>query len=329
MSLTETAAVLLDGEHLNRFRDNPKGLRELIDAFLVTTEPILDELERASQRRNEPEFRHLLHALSGAARSAGARALADGCEALVHRRESERRLAGIRELGACFRQTREILTTFSSELPADPAPAARPDAARKTLLLVEDNATARELLHAMLAGEYRLLDAENGATALALCASEIWPDAAIVDLNLGRSESNSPSGLDVIQRIGGRFPAIVLTVDRSRDSVRAAVRAGAWAYLIKPPDPIVLHATLEAALARSNGANDRSARDVLNIATGLLMADHHLDEPEARQLIVTLAAAQRRKATDLAEDVIAAQGLRNTLTRAAQRLPEPTDGPPS
>lgn len=327
MSLPEEAAALLDLEHLDRFGHNPTGLRGLIDAFLNTTEPILDELERVGRQQNETEFRQILHALIGAANSAGARALADGCKALSRQRESERRRAGIRELAVCFRQTREVLTAFLSELPAGAAPPARPEAARNTLLLVEDNATARELLHAMLANEYRLLDAEDGETALALCEGETRPDAAIVDLNLGRSESSGSSGLAVLQRLGGRFPAIVLTVDRSRDSIHAAVRAGAWAYLIKPPDPDSLYATLRAAIARSRCPSGPNPDGALDIATGLLMASHHLDEPEARRLIVALATSQRRKVADLAEDIIAAQGFHNTLARAARRLSEPTGGP--
>ncbi len=329
MHRNETAVELLDFDHLNRLAAKPAGCRELVEAFLVTTEPILDELERANRRGDEPEFRQILHALSGAALSAGARALAEGCEALARRREPQQRSASLRDLAARFRQTREALARFMGALPAETARPAPPGAARTTLLLVEDNATARELLHAMLGDEFRLLDAEDGETALALCEGETPPDAAIVDLNLGFSERSAPSGLDVLERFDGRIPAIVLTVDRSRDSICAAIRAGAWAYLIKPPDPDSLYATLMAAIARSRGAGASNPAGALDLATGVIMANHRLDEPEARRLLAALAASRRRKAADFAEDVLAAQGFDNALAREARRRSDPTGAPPS
>lgn len=329
MSFSETTAALLDLEHLNRFSYNPKGLHELIDAFLATTEPILHELDHALQRQNEPEFRQILHALSGAAKSAGAKAVAETCQELVHQRGLEQRLASVEKLNSDFQQTRAALVDFLAELPAGTEVSRRGLAAKRTILVVEDNPTARTSLQIALSDCYQLLMAENGTAALALCEGETLPDAAIIDLNLGRSEQNALSGLEVIQRIKKVIPAIVLTVDRSRDSMHAAVRAGAWAYLIKPPDPDILYATLEAVIAQAGDANDRNANGVLNIATGLMMAAHHLDPPEARRLIATLAMAQRRKTTDLAEEIVAGQSFQNTLARAAQRLSEPTDSPPS
>jgi DNA-binding response OmpR family regulator/HPt (histidine-containing phosphotransfer) domain-containing protein len=326
MHLNETDVALLDFDHLNRLAAKPAGCRELVEAFLDTTEPILDELERANRRQNETEFRQLLHALIGAATSAGARALAEGCEALAQRREPEQRAATLRDLAACFRQTRVVLMTFANALPAETGRSARDGAARKTLLLVEDNATARGLLHAMLADEYELFDAETGETALRFCEGEVLPDAAIVDLNLGRSNC---SGLDVLQQFDGRIPAIVLTVDRSRDSMRAAVRAGAWAYLIKPPDPDLLVAAVEAAIARAGGIADRSAPDAFDLATGVVMAAHALDPPEAQRLIATQAMAQRRKPVDLAEEIVAVQQFHNRMTRAARSLPGLADALPS
>ena len=329
MSFSETAAVLLDLEHLNRFGHNPKGLRELIDAFLTTTEPIMHELEQALQRPNEPKFRQILHALSGAAKSAGAKAIAATCQELAHPQSREQRLASIEKLKSDFQPTRAAFVDFLAALPAGTEASGHGLAAKKTILVVEDNPTARTSLQIALSDCYHLLMAENGTAALALCEGETLPDAAIVDLNLGFSERNALSGLEVIQRLKDRVPAIVLTVDRSQDSIHAAVRAGAWAYLIKPPDPDLLYATLEAVIAQAGDANNRNATGVLNIAIGLMMAAHHLDPPEARRLIATLAMAQRRKTTDLAEEIVAGQRFQNTLARAAQRLFEPTDSPPS
>ena len=326
--LPEEAAALLDLEHLNRFGHNPQGLREVIDAFLQTTEPILDALERVAHQQNETEFRQILHALIGAANSAGARALADGCRTLARLREPEQRATTLRDLAVCFQQTHAVLTAFSNTLPAETGRSAPIDGSRKTLLIVEDNASARAVLHALLADEYALLDAETGETALRLCAGARRPDAAIVDLNLGRSQT-ACSGLEVLKRLHGQIPAIVLTVDRSRDSMRAAIQAGAWAYLIKPPEPDRLFAAVEAALARADDRTDPTTPRALDLATGLIMAAHHLDPPEAQRLITTQAMAQRRKPADVAADIVAMQCFDNRMARAARSLIARIDESPS
>lgn len=326
MSLPEAAAALLDLEHLKRFSQNPKGLRELIDAFLDTTEPILNELERVSRQQNAMEFHQILHALNGAANSAGARAMADQCKVLAQQREPERRVAILHDLADCFQRTREMLKAILVPLSTETRDAGPLDVARKTLLLVEDNASARALLHAILADEYELIDAETGETALRFCEGAVVPDAAIVDLNLRRSRC---SGLDVLQQLDSRIPAIVLTVDRSRDSMRAAIRAGAWAYLNKPPDPDLLVTAVEAVIARARGITDPSAPGTFDLATGLVMAAHSLDPIEAQQLITAEAMAQRRKPADLAEEIVAIQRLHNRMARAARCRVELSNEPPS
>jgi len=104
-----------------------------------------------------------------------------------------------------------------------------------------------------------LVEADSGRAALAACASEAPPDLLLVDINLGSSSGHQDdlSGLDVVRQLKGAIPFVVLTVDRSRETRRAAIKAGAWAYLVKPPEPDTLHAALETALARSRDARAR------------------------------------------------------------------------
>lgn len=328
MSRDETTAALLDWEQLNRSGPAPNAIRELIEAFLVTTEPILRELEQALQQHDEPAFHQLRHALAGAAKSVGATAIAATCQDLAQQRGLEPRLASVAKLRRDFPPTHAALVDFLARLPAATAAVTRVGTATKTLLVVEDNPTALAALRIDLSNRYQLLVAENGAAALALCAGETLPDVAIVDLNLGFSDRNGPSGLDVIHRLKDRVPVLVLTVDSSQEAVEAIVRAGAWVYLLKPADAQVLHANLELMLARAGELNTLSHYNKIDLATGLIMATHQLDQPEARRLIMTLAATQRRRASDLAEDLILAQGFHNTLARWAQRLSAPTDSPP-
>ena len=330
MSPSETTAALLDWEHLNRFNHQPKGLRELIDAFLNTTEPILHELEHALQQHNEPAFHQLRHALAGAAKSVGAKTVAETCQALAQQHVMEQRSASVEQLKSDFQQTRTALVDFLAALPTDTEIIMPRDlTAKRTLLVVEDNPTVRMAIKIALSDHYHLLVAEDGAAAMALCEGETLPDAAIVDLNLGFSEQHKPSGLDIIQHLKDQVPAMVLTVDGSQEAADAALRAGAWVYLLKPANPQVLHANLEIMMARFRESNHRLPYNNIDIATGMMMTMHQLDQPEARRLLMTLAASQRRRVGDLADELIMAQGFHNTLARFAQRLSMPTDSPPS
>lgn len=135
-------------------------------------------------------------------------------------------------------QARDALQGFLDTLPADetpspPAPGARPF----TILLVEDNVSARAWVRLTLAEDrFALLEAANGREALLLAERESL-DLAIVDLNLGHPGPDSPSGFKLLQLFKHRVPTLVLTVDQRPQSIQRAIEAGAWGYLVKSPDP--------------------------------------------------------------------------------------------
>ncbi|NTV81877.1 MAG: ANTAR domain-containing protein [Candidatus Aminicenantes bacterium] len=66
---------------------------------------------------------------------------------------------------------------------------------------------------------------------------------------------------------------------------------------------------------------------MIHLATGILMAHHHLDEDEARRLLKTLASADRRTVQDVAESIISTQRFQSRLAQmASQKLPTPPEG---
>lgn len=327
MNPNEPTPCYLDQAHLNRWHEQPDRLRELIDAFLVTTGPLLEALAQAHQQHNEQEFGEILHALLGATKSVGATAMSVRCQDMAEGQEPMPARVRLDALADCFQQTQSALNAFLQELPHATAAPTRPHARRETLLVVEDNPTVRQWLHMALVDAFQVLEAENGEAALTLCGGDVRPAAALVDLNLGRSTAHRPSGLEVIQRLHTTMPVIVLTVDRSPDSMHAAIRAGAWAYLIKPPDRDTLYATVSAVLARSHDARRTEAPEVISLATGLLMAMHHLDATEARRRMIALASAQRRKVSEIAEDLLTAHRLHLRLAQGCPPAMDASEAP--
>lgn len=112
------------------------------------------------------------------------------------------------------------------------------------ILVVEDEPPIRRLLRASLSVQnYRVLEAENGQSALEILARE-RPEIVIIDLGLPDMD-----GIDLIRRIrtGSQVPILVLS---SRGNVRAKVDAlelGADDYVTKPFNMEELIARLRTA----------------------------------------------------------------------------------
>ena len=320
-------AALLDQKHLNRLATKPAGCHEVIEAFITAAESILEGLEYTLQKKDEISFEQYRHALAGAALSAGAKALAETCQILAHTQVMTERVSILNTLKEQFRQTREVLLVILSALPdsaAENSLVAHPSTA-KIILIVEDNATTRLALETELSERYHLLITDNSVAALALCEQTPEPHAAIVDLNLGLSVAPQSSGLDLIRYLKGKIPALVLTVDEQPDTVTAAQQAGAWAFLSKSVSFALLHANLDIMIARFAEANTRASHNRLDIALGLLMAQHHLTLEEAQYLIRSTAMEQRRRIPEIAQDILNAHALNSSLRKMAHRTDsEPT-----
>lgn len=309
----------VDFARLDRFRANPAGLRELVQSFLIAAPDLLRELERSVRRRDRESAANLLHALTGAALSAGATSLAETCKRLARDWERPENPTAL-PLASLRQETEnalEALRRFADELPAaDVAAPAASDARPFTVLHVEDNAGARALVRLALESDrFAILEAADGREALALAERES-PDLAIVDLNLGPPGPDSPSGFGLLQRLRDRMPAIVLTVDQRPESIRRATEAGAWGYLLKSPDPHNLRATVEVVLARADELRGRKPEvEALDVATGWLMATYHVDQRAARRALARLAREKRCNASEIAREILETHQLHSDLGR--------------
>ncbi len=102
-----------------------------------------------------------------------------------------------------------------------------------TLVVADDSADIREYLRASLAGRFEILEAEDGAAALALVQARV-PDLVVSDVMMPGMD-----GFDLCRAIKGHpetefTPVILLTARTSADSRVEGLGVGADDYLVKP-----------------------------------------------------------------------------------------------
>ncbi|MCP5426569.1 MAG: response regulator [Gammaproteobacteria bacterium] len=182
-----------------------------------------------------------------------------------------------------------------------------------TFILAEDNRSTRRVVRNLL-DEYdtpiELIDVDNGDALTELYRSRPPGsiDLVILDLNLLRTHKNGLSGLQAVQKLPEPIPFIVLTVDSTLRSVRAALAAGALGYCVKPPTAENLLPAVEVALAHSR-------LQQTYIAIGALMACHHLTQEEATSYVKSASAAERRIPQDIAQGILNALEANRYLHR--------------
>jgi CheY-like chemotaxis protein len=134
----------------------------------------------------------------------------------------------------------------SSEVPVKRSPSAKAG----FLLVVDDNATNRDMLSRRLEREgYTVAEAENGRRALEMIAANKF-DLVLLDIMM--PEMN---GYDVLQHLKNDekwrdIPVIMISALDEVGSVVRCIEMGAEDYLSKPFDPVLLRARLGACLEK-------------------------------------------------------------------------------
>ena len=127
---------------------------------------------------------------------------------------------------------------------------ADPSSVASRILVVDDNASNRDLLSRRLQREgYRVTSVEGGAAALAMIAAEGF-DLVLLDLMMP-----GMSGFEVLNRLkadGGtrHIPVIMISALDELDSTVRCIEAGAEDYLPKPFNPVLLRARINACLEK-------------------------------------------------------------------------------
>ena len=148
-----------------------------------------------------------------------------------------------------------------TSLPPEPSDFVSMELAGLTVLVVDDQPDARELILRVLEDcSARVLTAGSAEEAVPLVESG-RPDVLITDIGMPGAD-----GYELLRRVrelgparGGRVPAIALTAfARSEDRTRA-LRAGFMVHVSKPVDPSELVATVAAVAGRVSPSGEAGA----------------------------------------------------------------------
>src|SRR3989475_6854725 len=120
--------------------------------------------------------------------------------------------------------------------------------ARKSILVVDDERSQREILEMILSSEgYDVTTASSGEAAIKFAKDRRF-DLALTDLMM-----TGMDGIELLQHLLGIDSSIIvilLTAHGTIDSAKEALRRGAFDYLEKPYDKTALLETITRALAR-------------------------------------------------------------------------------
>ena len=119
----------------------------------------------------------------------------------------------------------------------------------KTILLVEDSATTRALIRAVIdeMGDFNTVEASSGFEALKLLPAQEF-DLVITDINMP-----DINGLELINFLKNNqrynhIPLIIVTTERSEEDRKRGMALGATAYITKPFKADELQEVIKRAL---------------------------------------------------------------------------------
>ncbi len=185
---------------------------------------------------------------------------------------------------------------------------------QRRILIMDDDEETRDILTAGLTQHgFDVIATGSAEEAVEICRTQS-PDLAILDVYMPGA-----SGIDAAIAIKKETvtPFLFLSASDEKDIVQQAVSVGALGYMVKPIDIFQLIPAVEAALVRATDIKAlRDAQDNLSraladgrgtsVAVGLIMERFRVGEDEAFNLLRHQAREQRRKISELAQDIIAA-----------------------
>lgn len=163
---------------------------------------------------------------------------------------------------------------------------------RKRLLIVDDHEVVREGLATALAADERFEIAGTAATGKEALqrARQTLPDIALVDLRLPDMR-----GEDLTREIRAHFPStavIVLTTYLGEGTVRAALEAGAAAYVTKAAGLPELRAAIERVIDEPGAVDGTAAPQIVKQLHALVASRMDDAIPTPRQEAVLELASQ-------------------------------------
>lgn len=185
----------------------------------------------------------------------------------------------------------------------------------RTVAIIDDNASERLVVKGLAeeSGLKVIAEGANGEEAVAVCKGK-KPDLVIMDVKMPVMD-----GVEAAARIARECPTpvILLTASDDEETVRRAVGAGVFAFLVKPVRFESLLPAAELAVARFEefsllrkenaelkGAME--ARKTIEKAKGLLMEKEGITEAEAFARIRRISMDKRKTMKEVAEVILLA-----------------------
>ena len=189
------------------------------------------------------------------------------------------------------------------------------------LLIVDDDPLILATLTIGLAqAGYRILEADSGEKALALCQQH-RPNLAILDIHM-----SGMSGIETAKQIYQQFhiPFLFLSAVTEQNTVSSAVREGALGFLVKPIQLSQLLPSIETALGRAaefetlhnqkeHLETALSQNREVSVAIGIIVAHSDLNSAQAEEVLRHYARKNRAKMADLAKHIITASNQLNNI----------------
>ncbi len=185
------------------------------------------------------------------------------------------------------------------------------------LVIADNESLIRMDLREMLeeAGHEIVGEAMDGRKAVVLTRSH-RPDLVIMDIKMPQMDGIAAAKKMAEEKL---VPVLLLTAFSQPEIVEKAKASGVLGYLVKPVQEAQLFPAMEIARSRWQEMQDMEAelaglrdtleaRKTLDRAKGIIMAMHHLSEPEAYRRIQQYAMMKRKTLKEIAEAVVKAAG---------------------
>lgn len=130
-----------------------------------------------------------------------------------------------------------------------------------TILLIEDNQELRQFLLNKLSGQYEMLEADNGQTAIQMAFDNI-PDLIICDIVIPGKDGMELTSLFKSDIRTSHIPIIILTARTSIDQQIEGLKNKADAYITKPFNQQVLEQTIYNLVTNRNKLKEHFTADI-------------------------------------------------------------------
>ena len=158
-------------------------------------------------------------------------------------------------------------------------------AEKNRVLIVDDEAVDRKALINILKADYDILEAGDGLTALDILEDETKEESvgiAAVMLDLVMPILDGSSFMKMYQKIEKYrgIPVIVVASDGDVATERGCLELGAWDFVRKPFDPLVIRFRVKNVIERSQQELNRKLRyrAQYDLLTGIYNKSHFFDE---------------------------------------------------